>query len=100
MINKMFKWLRARFSSKKRKGVFDSDNPFLILSSLFLLFIVFHQGILELSRKTYSSCPSWFFVSFVICIFLATKNTKNHKEHEGFYFSKICKNFFSQKLYT
>jgi hypothetical protein len=31
MLNKMFKWLRAKFSGKKIKSGFDQDNPFLIL---------------------------------------------------------------------
>jgi hypothetical protein len=28
---KMFRWLKAKFTGKKVKSVFDKDNPFLIL---------------------------------------------------------------------
>jgi hypothetical protein len=32
MLNKMLKWIKRRFTgSKKTKGGFDLDNPFLIL---------------------------------------------------------------------
>ena len=31
MFYKMLKWFKNRFGSKKNRGGFDSDNPFLIL---------------------------------------------------------------------
>lgn len=31
MINKFFRWVKAKFTGKKVKAGFDSDNPFLIL---------------------------------------------------------------------
>lgn len=31
MFSKMFRWLKAKFTGKKVKSVFDKDNPFLIL---------------------------------------------------------------------
>jgi hypothetical protein len=31
MLYKMFRWLKSKFTGRKVKGVFDKDNPFLIL---------------------------------------------------------------------
>ena len=31
MLFKMFRWIKSKFSSKKGKGEFGEDNPFLIL---------------------------------------------------------------------
>ena len=38
MFYKVFRWIKSKFSSKKNKGGFDSDNPFLILWCYYLSF--------------------------------------------------------------